>query len=336
MLVLKFQAQDNKKKKISILPVPTFGYEPETETHIGAVSLFTLDFYQDSTTRVSNGKMEFNYTWRKQSIFEVQWNYFFKNEKWFTSGEIHVSKFPDYYYGVGQHTVAPNELLYESNRVIVDINVYKHLQDQLFFGMGLRYYDYRNIQSEVKHSFNELKDASIIGVKIELLKDKRDNLLNPTRGIYYNLETDYNHCSQKYYRFIADIRKYYTFKKNHVFATRFYNSMIYGTPTFFDYSILGGDDFVRGYYYGRFRELNLSTFQIESRFKIYRRWGVALIGGVSTLYDAIDEIGQAIRPNYGVGIRFLMDRKEKINLRLDYVRGNDSQSGFYISFGESF
>ena len=64
----KIDSSDVKVKKVKILPVPAFGYEPETKTHIVAVCLFTLDFYQDSTTRKSNAKLEFNYTFRNQII----------------------------------------------------------------------------------------------------------------------------------------------------------------------------------------------------------------------------------------------------------------------------
>ncbi len=37
-----------KVKKIKILPVPVFGYSPETRTYVGAVMLFTLDLYGDA------------------------------------------------------------------------------------------------------------------------------------------------------------------------------------------------------------------------------------------------------------------------------------------------
>lgn len=74
--------------KIKVLPVPAFGHSPETSTYIGAVCLFTLDFYRDTLTRISNAKLEFNYTWRKQMIFEAGWNYFFREEKWYTQGTI--------------------------------------------------------------------------------------------------------------------------------------------------------------------------------------------------------------------------------------------------------
>jgi len=60
------------------------------------------------------------------------------------------------------------------------------------------------------------------------------------------------------------------------------------------------------------------------------------IGGTSSLYPDFSDFATTIRPNYGIGLRFLMDKKDNINLRLDYVIGSQNNSGFYVSFGESF
>ena len=91
-------------KRVKILPVPTIGYSPETSTYLGAVTLFTLNMFKDSLTRTSNAKFEFNYTWNKQLILDTEWNYFFKEEKWFTKGKLQYSDYPDFYYGVGSKT----------------------------------------------------------------------------------------------------------------------------------------------------------------------------------------------------------------------------------------
>jgi len=45
---------------------------------------------------------------------------------------------------------------------------------------------------------------------------------------------------------------------------------------------------------------------------------------------------KSVKPNAGVGLRFRVDKKERTNLRFDYAIGRVDQSGFYISFGESF
>lgn len=60
-----------KVKKLMILPVPAFGYSPETKTYLGAVTLFTINMYRDSATRTSNAKFEVNYTWNKPEV--INW-----------------------------------------------------------------------------------------------------------------------------------------------------------------------------------------------------------------------------------------------------------------------
>ena len=94
---------------------------------------------------------------------------------------------------------------------------------------------------------------------------------------------------------------------------------------------------MRGYFYGRYRDINLSTLQLESRNHLFWRIGVSVFGGYSYIFDSIKESqAENLKLNYGLGLRFLVDKKDNINLRLDYARGENGQDGFYIAFGESF
>jgi hypothetical protein len=55
------------------------------------------------------------------------------------------------------------------------------------------------------------------------------------------------------------------------------------------------------------------------------------------VYKNFNQIeNESFKPNAGFGFRFLVDKKENTNLRIDYAVGAQNQSGFYISFGESF
>lgn len=328
--------KSDQPRKITVMPVPSLGYSPETKTYLGAVALLTLNLYQDSLTRTSNTSLEFTYTMRRQMVLEADWNYFFKEEKWFTSGLLHISKYPDYYYGVGYDTEDWEGLLYESNRIIIDVNIYKNLGRKFFTGIGLRYLSYQNLSYNSENTFPELVNTSVFGIQGAILKDSRNNLLNSMHGGYYLLQTDYNFSTSNYLRLMLDLRKYLTINETYTFALRLYNSFNFNTPGFFDYSIMGGDRFVRGYFYGRYRDKNLSTFQSEFRMPLFWRFGFAVMGGLSSLYPDAQSFTNKIWPNYGAGLRFLIDRKNNVNLRIDYVRGANGQDGFYISFGESF
>jgi hypothetical protein len=335
-------AQDSlKTKKVKILPVPTIGYSPETKTYFGAVALFTLNFYQDSLTRTSNASVELNYTLNKQLILETDWNYLLRAEKWFTRGLIRFSKYPDLYFGVGSDAPEENELQFESNRFVFDVDGLKNLGSNLFAGGGIRYLNYSNLDFyENPNPYQELKEDHTLGLKLIFLHDSRNNILNASAGNYLEFVNSYNFATEGLYSIIAiDLRKYITPKCNntHVFAGRLFTSMVLGDPPFYDYSIMGGDQFSRGYFYGRFRDLNMTTLQLEYRLKLFWRIGMAAFGGSSLICDDFSNItGNSLKPNGGLGLRFLVDKAENTNLRIDYAIGTDGQNGFYISFGESF
>jgi len=331
-----YDSIERSPKKVKVLPFPTLGYEPETKFHFGAVALFTIDLYQDSLTRTSNAKVEFNYTLRNQIILESDWNYFFKEEKWFSQGILHFSRYPDLYYGVGPNSQFSDELLFETNRVNLRGGLYRNIAKKLFLGGALRYTNYAKVQSDSVNVFDELRQRENFGASISAFYDNRNNLLNASDGSFLRVDLEYNFSSNDYIIFDFDLRKYSTLKYDFVLAGRAYSQFCINEPAFYDYSILGGDDYVRGYFYGRYRDLNLSTLQVELRTPLLWRVGLSLISGVSTLYGQNSSFGEVIRPNYGLGLRFLVDKENDVNLRFDYVIGNDQNSGFYISFGESF
>jgi len=322
-------------KKVKILPVPTIGYSPETKTYVGAVTLFTIDLYKDSVTRTSNAKLEFTYTWNKQIILETGWNYFFKDEKWFTKGRIHYSSYPDYYYGIGAETPESNELLYNSRRFVFEANILKRM-GKFFLGPEIKYLNYSNINFTGLPLYPELSDHSTFGVGLTLLRDTRNNLLNPQKGVYFNFNAGYKLSEHNYAEATIDARYYKTWGDKYTWANRLINELNFGTPPFYDYAFAGGDQFIRGYNYGRYRDKNLTSFQTEFRFPVIGRFGAATFGGLSRLYNENNINLNEIMGNYGLGLRFLVDKHDNTNLRLDYAIGNAGNSGFYISFGESF
>ncbi len=329
-------AQDSiRAKKVKILPLPTFGHSPETRTYVGLVSLFTLDFYNDTVTRISNAKLEGTYTWNKQLIIEGGWNYFFQKEKWFSKGLIHYSFFPDLYYGVGPNTPENNRTAFDSRRVIMEGFGLKKVGAKIFSGLNLKYMRYSNVDADTStHYFSELKYASNVGLGFTFLLDQRNNLLGATKGKYLNVNTSYYYSNRQYVKIFLDARAYKIWNEKWVWANRFFHESNFGTPPFFDYAFLGGDKFVRGFYYGRFRDKNLSSLQSEIRFPLFWRIGFAGFGGISLLFSDFNSFDA--KHNAGIGLRFLIDKKDKTYMRFDYAIGEGKNSGFYVAFGEAF
>ncbi len=333
-----YAADSTTQKKIKALPVPAFGYSPETRSYIGAVSLFTIKLYDTAHTRISNAKIEFNYTWNRQIIAEAEWNYFFNKEKWFTKGRIHYSHYPDFYYGIGGATPDSNKAIFNSRRNIFEASALKQIGTKLFTGLNIRYINYHNIYYiNTRTTYNELVNSSTLGIGYAILKDSRNSLLTPQHGKYAYADISINKSLKNYVKITADYRQYKTWNKKQTFAVRTFNELNIGSPSFYDLSHLGGDKYVRGYYYGRYRDNCMSTLQAEYRTPVIWRFGMAAFSGISAIYHSINTIGTAsVKYNYGLGLRFLVDKKDNTNLRIDYAIGSNNNSGFYISFGEAF
>ncbi len=332
--------EKQKSNKITVLPVPAIGYSPETKTYLGAVMLVTLKNLSDTLTRTSNAKVEFNYTWNKQIIAESEWNWFSPGEKWFSKGLIHYSKYPDLYYGIGFDSPDFGETSYQSNRVILNVDALRNIKNKLYLGLGTIFKSYQNIEYlSSGQVYPELADEISYGINLIALNDSRNNILNPSAGSFFQISSSFNFSTDFYFITKLDFRKYFTFGEaaKHVSAGRIYHSNVIGNPPFFDYPMMGGDEYTRGYYLGRFIDRNLSFIQLEHRIKLFWRFGLAAFGGVAALHNNTQQLNKEnFKPNAGIGIRFLIDKHENTSLRMDYAMGSDNQSGFYISFGESF
>ena len=268
-------------------------------------------------------------------ILSSEWNYFFKEEKWFSNGSLSYSSYPDFYYGIGSHTPASNEFLYYSNRWILGINILKNIGKKFFLGPDLRYISYSNVSYTGQNVYPELANQATFGAGVTFLKDSRDNLFTPTKGFYFKLNTGYNFSKSNYLKTTLDMRVYKTWKGKYTWANRLINEFNSGIIPFYDYAFMGGDKFVRGYKYGRYRDKNLTSLQTELRLPVFWRFGAAVFSGLSNLYSDNFRLNNS-KYNYGLGLRFLVDKSERTNLRMDYAIGEDGNDSFYISFGESF
>ena len=109
-----------------------------------------------------------------------------------------------------------------------------------------------------------------------------------------------------------------------------------GNVPFHQMPVIGGTKRLRGYLEGKYSDNNLAVLQSEYRFPIYKRLGAVVFGGVGEV--AATPLGwsiSTIRYNYGGGLRYMVDKAQRINLRADYGFGCHSQ-GFYLTMGEAF
>ncbi|NJK82844.1 MAG: BamA/TamA family outer membrane protein [Saprospiraceae bacterium] len=164
--------------------------------------------------------------------------------------------------------------------------------------------------------------TTAFGLGVDLTYDSRDNIVNPTKGEYLEISTlSHGLFGNAFYDLISvDLRKFIPVvpRKEHILALQFIGNFIIGTPHLVrQYAELGNDNIMRGYYRGRFRNNHLMAFQAEYRLPIWRYVGMTVFGGVASLTESFPNFGKVL-PNFGVGLRIRVSRKDRLNVRADY------------------
>lgn len=188
------------------------------------------------------------------------------------------------------------------------------------------------LQGMDQHTWN-------VGAGVSLVYDNRDNLTNPHRGIYLNINqmfrpgfmgNDYA-FSTTAFRFDA----YQRLGKGTVLAEDIGANLNFGNPSWGMMAELGGTHFMRGYYEGRYRDKHSLEATVELRQHVWKRNGIVVWVGAGTIFPKFSALrSKQILPNAGVGYRW--EFKKNVNVRLDYGFGKSGQSGFLFNINEAF
>lgn len=344
------QPNVRRKRKFGILPVPSFGYSPETRGYIGAVALMTFNPLDSGQTRSSNWKAEVSYTQNRQFITEAGGTFFTPQERWTFQAQLGWRYFPELFWGIGRSALDSTSELYSANRASAQIAALKRIPiaTRLFIGPEIGFDWMYNINYQENSIFESQavpgRHGSISsGLGVQILWDTRHNLLNPNNGHFIQVRqlayTRLSGSEYTFYPFTLDARKYWALgeAKHHIIGIQGVTQLTGGAPPVRQLALLGSDSDMRGYYQGRIRDRQYASIQLEYRAHLFWRIGLAAFGGLGNVgYNPGDLFRTKPLPSYGGGLRFLIDRRENINLRLDFAAGANGSIGFYAFFGEAF
>lgn len=332
------------KPKLSVLPLVF--YSPDTKLGIGATGIFTFNFTNDSiSARRSNVTFGFAYTELKQVLIYLPYQFFLNNRTYWIYGETGYYKYVYNYFGVGNNFPTDYIEKYDADYPRLRLNALRKIKPKIY--AGIRYvYDAFKISlrdttaSLAKDKVTGYNGGQISGFGILLNYDSRDNIFYPSRGILAETmlygENSLTGSQFKYSRISFDISSYFLLFKRHVLAINGVGIFISGDVPFYQMATIGGSKKLRGYFEGKYRDKNLMLLQAEYRAPLFWRIGVVGFGGYGVVSDKLSNTCiQNFRYNYGAGLRFLLDKKQKINVRLDYGLGYKSK-GFYLTITEAF
>lgn len=356
--VLEFlTVRPNKKaaeKDSSIYPAkaiftPVVTYAPETNLSmgVGMKGLFKMNGSGDET-RTSNLPLTAQYSIENKYLFFSGFEIFTPQEKYMLTGNIRVQSFPSLYFGIGPDTPKSNEEKFNYSQILLQPLILKNLfKRYLFFGGGLRY----NRISKVEPLANGLLEttgqpgalgSTSFGLELAMIYDSRNNLLNATEGAFMSLTHGFYGSwlgsSHEFQLTKFDFRYFMQplGSPSSILGFHFIGQFNKGDTPLQEMGQLGGNLIMRGYFDGRYTDRHLIATQVEWRQKLSHRWGLAAFAGVGNVAPSLDAFDfGTLRTSVGVGIRFLIDEEENLNLRLDFGIGNE-KANYYFKIAEAF
>ena len=331
---------DDSTKRFKLLPLPSVFHTPETSWGFG-VTLLGFHTPKDTHTRESNAQVFLDATLRKQLSFQTDFNIFTSKNKYYIKGSHDLSKFPEFYFGIGNENGPNDNCLIDISYFDAKLALYRQTKKDIYIGPIFHHQNLQSINKEIHQEDFDITDMGYrsTGAGLGLLLDKRNNILSPSDGYYVETKLakyfDGSNMTNGFVNHVLDLRYYKTFNKL-IFNSSLYTVHNSGIVPFRMMPYLGGPRFMRGYYAGRFRDNNLGFLQAEFRRNVFWRIGVAAFGGIGQVYNNINQFNpNRMHYNYGAGLRFQLSKDSPANIRIDYGCTRDS-NGFYVVFGECF
>ena len=384
ILFKKRSARTRPPKRVTILRIPYVSYSPVTAFQIGIGGTLSWHLGDPGNTNLSAATVSGFVTTKRQLIIQAKSNVYTNSNKWFFQGDWRYYIFKFNTYGLGTDIgysvppipeVMPSPDARETTVYPMDFNwlkihqvVARKIINDLYAGLGYHLdihtriedlelkMDTPNILVTPHYAYCQLENISpdeytSSGISLNLVYDTRDNIINPFKGYFVNLNFRQNFkflgSTRSGSQLWMEFRTYIGLSKRlprHLIGFWTYGSFnTGGTIPFLDLPATGFDQMNisgRGYVQGRWRGENLMYGEVEYRFPISQC--TQLLGGVvfaNVTTASNKENGTPLfkyfRPAAGVGLRVMVSKKHRINLMID-VGWGQSSNGVYVQAQEAF
>ena len=325
---------------------PFFLKSPETNWGFGAATAFFFKpSKHDPDIRTSDINLVGLYTLRKQVVIVLGSTIFFPKEKSILRFQSSFSFFPDKCWGIGNETLLEAEEAYSVKQFYFNPQLLRRFFRNWYAGLT---YDLQHVGS-FKYQPNGVFDRQDIigryggnasGFGFLLTWDTRNNAYSPSKGSFMEFSaksfddkfrSDFDFSSVS-----LDLRNFRTLSENQVLALQLIIKNNSGSVPIRNMAMLGGSEIMRGYYQGRFMHKDMISFQAEFRQYLFWRLGCAGFIGLGEVASRSKNFNwDGLHYSYGAGLRFMVSKSEKLNLRVDYGVGENS-SGLYVILKEAF
>jgi hypothetical protein len=332
-----------KHKKNFLIILPIWGVSPETGWQLGLSSGFVMRLSNDSITRPSLARLNWQFTEFKQLSIRPTLDLFFKQNKYYFKGQFVYNDFNEYFWGIGNQTDDINKEQNEFKQMKLNLRLLKQKIKGLYVGPQLQYEKLYNMKLGPKYISQDitgLKGFESFGIGAVLVYDNRDEIFYTQKGTYIEVSSlwlNKDLAGQfSFDNYFVDARHFKHLGKRNILAFQFIANFNNGNIPYRQLSAIGNENFMRGYYNGRYRDKHLFSFQTELRTAVWGPLGAVFFGGIGNVGNSIANLSKQIKPNYGLGIRGVLLRKDHINFRIDWGFGEDRNKGLYLTLHEAF
>ncbi|GAB4406959.1 MAG: BamA/TamA family outer membrane protein [Bacteroidia bacterium] len=327
---------------------PTLAYAPETSFEFGlsAVALFYAK-NDHLRNRLSEVQLFAFVTLERQYGLWLDHAIYGDGDRWFFLGKNRLQRFPLLYYGIGPDVVEAAPSLVQADYLLIRERVLRRVAPNLFLGFEFDLQDLRGGRFEPPPAVLPPGAAGSrnLGLGLGLVYDNRKNVLNTRKGSFAELALlNYSPAWGSDWRFRSwniDLRHFIPTRSDQtqVLALQVLGQFVQGDAPFNQLALLGGEQMMRGYYTGRYRDNNYLAVQAEYRFLPFpfsRRLGAAAFLAMGSVAPRVGDFSLGdTRAAGGVGLRFLLFPPKDIYVRLDMGLTREGP-GFYFYTGEAF
>jgi hypothetical protein len=180
--------------------------------------------------------------------------------------------------------------------------------------------------------------SAALGIHVQ--RDKRDSTFYPTKGSLLDVTGDFFAkglgSARQYQTYKISYELYRTLAPKQVLAYRGMICSANQNVPFYDLCLYGTQSNLRGYTAGEFQNRRMFATQAEYRRELKGRFGMVAFGGLGGIARRWNEFRtDELLPAAGAGLRFILDKKNHINYRIDWALGRDGHT-LSIGVGEAF
>ena len=339
---------DSLPKGVSsrFLNFPFLVRSPETSWGVGGASAFFFKAKKNETKlRTSDINLIALYTLQKQTVIVLGSTVFFAGEDEVFRFQSSFSNYPDKTWGLGNNTPENAKEDYALKQFFFNPQILFKLRGNIFFGASFelqKISDFTYINGGVfdEQDITGKSGGLSSGVGLLVTWDTRNNAYSPSHGVFAEINattfteligSDFNFVS-----YLIDIRKFMPAGLSRVLAFQSITKINVGSTPYRNLSMLGGTDMMRGYFKGRYTDQNMFTIQAELRQYLFWRFGIAGFASAGQVSKYVDNFGLSeFHYAYGAGLRFVVKEREKLNLRIDFGFGKNS-NGIYVILKDAF